>query len=48
MRGTVALPHGWTTANKSLLVATGPEALEPLSGMAHYNGLVVTVDARTL
>jgi anaerobic selenocysteine-containing dehydrogenase len=30
--------------NKNLLVKTGPDALEPLSGMAHFNGLLVTVE----
>src|SRR5262249_37335336 len=35
-----------TTGGKaSLLVETGPDALEPLSGMAHYNGLFVTLSA---
>jgi formate dehydrogenase len=31
-------------ANKNLLVETGPRALEPLSGMAHFNGLLVTLE----
>jgi anaerobic selenocysteine-containing dehydrogenase len=44
MKGAVALPHGWESANKSLLVNSGPDALEPLSGMAHFNGLVVTLE----
>jgi anaerobic selenocysteine-containing dehydrogenase len=30
--------------NKNLLVSAGPEALEPLSGMAHFNGLLVTLE----
>jgi formate dehydrogenase len=30
--------------NKNLLVRTGPDALEPLSGMAHFNGLLVTLE----
>jgi len=33
--------------NKNLLVRTGPEALEPLSGMAHFNGLLVTLERAT-
>ena len=31
-------------ANKNHLVKTGPDALEPLSGMAHFNGLLVTLE----
>jgi formate dehydrogenase len=42
MPGTVSMPHGWST-NVNLLAADGPAALEPLSGMARYNGIEVDV-----
>lgn len=42
MPGTVSMPHGWS-ANVNLLAADGPAALEPLSGMARYNGIEVDV-----
>lgn len=41
--GTVALPHGFAGANANALTAAGPEALEPLAGMSHLNGLPVEV-----
>jgi formate dehydrogenase len=43
--GTVALPHGFADANANALAAAGPEALEPLAGMSHLNGLPVEVHA---
>jgi anaerobic selenocysteine-containing dehydrogenase len=45
MPGTVSIPHGWKT-NVNLLAADGVAALEPLSGMARYNG--IEVDVRTI
>ena len=44
MPGTVSMPHGWQV-NVNLLAADGPAALEPLSGMARYNGIEVDVKA---
>jgi anaerobic selenocysteine-containing dehydrogenase len=31
-------------ANKNLLIRAAPDALEPLSGMAHFNGILVTLE----
>ncbi len=44
MPGTVSIPHGWRT-NVNLLASDGPAALEPLSGMARFNGIEVDVEA---
>ena len=44
MPGTVSMPHGWRI-NVNELAADGPAALEPLSGMARYNGIEVDVQA---
>ncbi|HEX9105132.1 MAG TPA: molybdopterin dinucleotide binding domain-containing protein, partial [Polyangia bacterium] len=44
MPGTVSMPHGWRV-NVNLLAGDGPAALEPLSGMAHFNGIEVDVSA---
>ena len=41
--GTVSLPHGWAQSNVNLLAGDGPAALEPLSGMARFNGIEVDV-----
>jgi anaerobic selenocysteine-containing dehydrogenase len=43
MPGTVSLPHGWAQSNVNLLAGDGPAALEPLSGMARFNGIEVDV-----
>ena len=43
--GTVALPHGLPGANANALTAAGPDALEPLAGMSHLNGVPVEVTA---
>src|SRR3954454_15251612 len=43
--GAVALPHGTPSANVNLLTAAGPDALEPLAGMSHLNGVPVDVRA---
>jgi anaerobic selenocysteine-containing dehydrogenase len=54
--GTVALPHGWghrggwrlandtDGVNVNLLAPSDPESLEPLAGMAHLNGIPVSVE----
>jgi anaerobic selenocysteine-containing dehydrogenase len=42
MPGTVSIPHGWRT-NVNLLASDGPAALEPLSGMARFNGIEVEI-----
>jgi hypothetical protein len=44
--GAVALPHGNAGANVNALTAAGPDALEPLAGMSHLNG--VPVEVRTV
>jgi anaerobic selenocysteine-containing dehydrogenase len=44
MPGTVSMPHGWRV-NVNELAADGPAALEPLSGMARFNGIEVDVQA---
>jgi anaerobic selenocysteine-containing dehydrogenase len=41
--GTVALPHGHLRANANALTAAGADALEPLAGMSHLNGVPVEV-----
>jgi formate dehydrogenase len=41
--GSVALPHGNPGANVNALTAAGPDALEPLAGMSHLNGVQVEV-----
>jgi formate dehydrogenase len=43
--GSVALPHGNPSANVNVLTAAGPDALEPLAGMSHLNGVPVDVRA---
>jgi formate dehydrogenase len=43
--GTVALPHGHLAANANGLTAAGADALEPLAGMSHLNGVPVEVRA---
>jgi anaerobic selenocysteine-containing dehydrogenase len=43
--GTVALPHGHADANVNALTAAGADALEPLAGMSHLNGVAVEVRA---
>jgi formate dehydrogenase len=43
--GSVALPHGNASANVNALTAAGPDALEPLAGMSHLNGVPVEVEA---
>jgi anaerobic selenocysteine-containing dehydrogenase len=45
--GAVALPHGHAGANANALTAAGAEALEPLAGMSHLNGVPVEVQALT-
>jgi hypothetical protein len=45
--GTVALPHGVASANANALTAAGADALEPLAGMSHLNGVPVEVEAST-
>jgi formate dehydrogenase len=54
--GAVSLPHGWGHAggwslansrpgvNYNMLTAAGADALERISGMAHFNGLPVRVE----
>ena len=44
MPGTVSMPHGWRI-NVNELAADGAAALEPLSGMARFNGIEVDVRA---
>ena len=45
--GAVALPHGLASANVNELTAAGSDALEPLAGMSHLNGVPVEVEAIT-
>jgi hypothetical protein len=45
--GTVALPHGHARANANALTAADVDALEPLAGMSHLNGVRVEVQAVT-
>jgi anaerobic selenocysteine-containing dehydrogenase len=40
-RGAVSVPHGHQDANVNLL--TSSEDIDPLTGMAHYSGVAVTV-----
>jgi anaerobic selenocysteine-containing dehydrogenase len=43
MRGTIVVPHGLSGPNVNVLIPSGPDRVEPVSGNHHMTGIPVTV-----